>query len=212
MLSYRPGPAHRPAPAARGSACQTTSHESLADKPAPRTHGCARASCAPILSFCRSPPATVQSSLHSNWNASPGANTNGTNVPRPASCAASRWWRRHNRENAATRSYEPRLPSAARPQYICRRLRRCLRLFRPSVSKGQDSVFTWVKFRCKYPSKVRQFSVQLNSQALPNDRTPESTHSTSRRPNLYLITIIAIPSFQLPGPRRARKLGRASPE
>src|SRR4051794_18236103 len=35
------------------------------------------------LQLTRSPPRTAQSSLQSNWNASPGAKTKGTNVPRP---------------------------------------------------------------------------------------------------------------------------------
>ena len=34
-------------------------------------------------SLTRSPPSTAQSSLQSNWKASPGAKTRGTNVPRP---------------------------------------------------------------------------------------------------------------------------------
>ena len=48
-------------------------------------------------------PMTTQSSLQSNWNASPGANTSGTNLSR-LTVEASCCWRRHTRANAATRS------------------------------------------------------------------------------------------------------------
>ena len=41
-------------------------------------------------SLTRSPPRTAQSSLQSNWKASPGAKASGTKVPRPL-VWASRW-------------------------------------------------------------------------------------------------------------------------
>jgi hypothetical protein len=55
-------------------------------------------------SLTRSPPIVAQSSFHSNWNASPGWNTNGTNVPRPVVCSARCRSARHARAKASTRS------------------------------------------------------------------------------------------------------------
>lgn len=43
-------------------------------------------------SFTHSPAMTAQTSLQSNWNASPGANTSGTKVPRPLVCCSYRNW------------------------------------------------------------------------------------------------------------------------
>ena len=45
----------------------------------------------------------AQSSLQSNWNASPAANTSGTNVPRPLVCASRCRSAFHALTNAATR-------------------------------------------------------------------------------------------------------------
>jgi hypothetical protein len=63
---------------------------------------CANLKCA-TLSFIRSPPMTAQSSLQSNWNASPGVNyQRHERASASTSVAASHCRRRHWRANAAT--------------------------------------------------------------------------------------------------------------
>lgn len=58
-------------------------------------------------SFVFSPAIVAQSSLQSNWKASPGWKASGTKVPRPA-VPCSRWRSAfHFRAKAATRLYEP---------------------------------------------------------------------------------------------------------
>src|SRR3546814_557769 len=54
-------------------------------------------------SLVRTPSRIAQSSLQSNWKASPGANDNGTKVPRPLICCCRRYSSRHARAKAGTR-------------------------------------------------------------------------------------------------------------
>ena len=57
-----------------------------------------------VGNLVRSPPMTTHSSDQSNWKASPGAKTSGTNVPLVADNLASCWRDRQSRAKAATRS------------------------------------------------------------------------------------------------------------
>lgn len=55
-------------------------------------------------SLTRLPPITAQSSLQSNWNASPGWKTSGTNTPRPVLRCATSCPLCHRRTKAVTRA------------------------------------------------------------------------------------------------------------
>src|SRR6187402_3016806 len=82
---------------------------------------------------------TAQSSLQSNWNASPVPKVRGTKVPRPVICSISCRCAVHALAKAATRLYDPSKPSATRSACICFSVRRCLRDLLASLLSQPDS-------------------------------------------------------------------------